>query len=261
MNEPRFARLQQSLEQGFTLTPKAIFQEAWQRIQGAKMPILLATIGVVGCWLLLNQLLVTVSGEGEETSWSMSLLGLLISMIMAPMSGGLDMMGVHRSVDRPIRPNQIFDYFRYLLPLALASMIMGIISSLFLPLGQSLGLPTMLSMLPTLILSVALMFTFPLILEKGLSPVQAITTSLRLFARQWMVLLSIHLMMMLLFMGAVLTFGIGLVWVAPLYIVVKGILYREACGIEGMPEEQQVPSFNTAPNTQKNNTPKDRFDA
>ncbi|OIN04310.1 hypothetical protein [Oceanisphaera psychrotolerans] len=255
MNEPRFARLQQSLEQGFTLSPKAVFQEAWQRIQGAKMPILLATIGVVGCWLLLNQLLMTVSGEGEEASWNTTLLGLLISMVMAPMSGGLDMMGVHRAVDRPIRPNQIFDYFRYLLPLALTSMLMGIISSLFLPLGQSLGLPPMLSMLPTLVMSVALMFTFPLILEKGLTPVQAIITSLRLFARQWLALLSVHLLMVVLFMGAVLTFGIGLVWVAPLYIVVKGILYREACGVEGIPDHQQNPTFPSP------ESPKDRFDA
>ncbi|WP_245879550.1 hypothetical protein [Zobellella endophytica] len=237
MNEPRFTRLQRSLEQGFALAPKAVFQEAWQRIYGAKMPILLAAIGVVGCWLLLNQLLVMVTGKGDENMWSSSLLGLLISMIMAPMSGGLDMMGIHRAADRPIRPNQIFDYFRYLLPLALASMIMGLITSLFLPLGQSLGLPPMLAMLPTLILSVALMFTFPLILEKRLSPLQAILTSLRLFARQWLAMVLIHMLLVLFFMAAVMSFGIGLIWVAPLYIVVKGIIYREACGIEGAPDQ------------------------
>ncbi|WP_417614427.1 hypothetical protein [Oceanisphaera sp.] len=233
MNEPRFARLQRSLQQGFTLAPKVIFQEAWQRIHGAKMPILLATIGVVGCWLVLNQLLVAVSGDSEEMTWGVSLLGLAISMIIAPMSAALDMMGVHRAVDRPIRPNQIFDYFRFLLPLAVASLLMGIISSLFMPLGQMLGLSPVLSMLPTLILSVALMFTFPLILDKGMTPIQAITTSLRLFARQWLALLTIHILMLLLFMGAVFTLGVGLIWVVPMYIVVKGILYREACGVEG----------------------------
>ncbi|WP_445398577.1 hypothetical protein [Zobellella sp. An-6] len=257
MNEPRFARLQRSLEQGFELAPKAVLQEAWGRIHGAKLPILLAAIGVVGCWLLLNQLLVLTGGEGEESVWSASLLGLAISMVMAPMSGGLDMMGIHRAVDRPIRPSQIFDYFRSLLPLALASLLMGIITSLFLPLGQSLGLPPMLTMLPTLVLSVALMFTFPLILEKGLNPLQAILTSLRLFARQWMALLLLHMLLVLCFMAAVMTFGIGLIWVAPLYIVVKGIIYREACGVEGAGPtaregEPQPSSFNQS---------KDRFDA
>ena len=254
MNEPRFARLQQSLQQGFTLAPKAVFQEAWQRIHGAKMPILLAAIGVVGCWLVLNQLLVSVAGEEEQVSWGVSLLGLGISMIMAPMSAALDMMGVFRAVDRPIRPNQIFDYFRFILPLAVASLLMGIISSLFMPLGQVLGLPPVLSILPTLVLSVALMFTFPLILDKGMTPIQAITTSLRLFAKQWMLLLSIHLLMLLLFMGAIFTLGVGLIWVIPLYVVVKGILYREACGVEGSNVAASGPSSSL-------NSSKDHFEA
>ncbi|GGB37645.1 hypothetical protein GCM10011502_08600 [Oceanisphaera marina] len=254
MNEPRFARLQQSLQQGFTLAPKAVFQEAWQRIHGAKMPILLAAIGVVGCWLVLNQLLVSVAGEEEQVSWGVSLLGLGISMIMAPMSAALDMMGVFRAVDRPIRSNQIFDYFRFILPLAVASLLMGIISSLFMPLGQMLGLPPVLSILPTLVLSVALMFTFPLILDKGMTPIQAITTSLRLFAKQWMLLLSIHLLMLLLFMGAIFTLGVGLIWVIPLYVVVKGILYREACGVEGSNVAASGPSSSL-------NSSKDHFEA
>lgn len=254
MNEPRFARLQQSLQQGFTLAPKAIFQEAWQRIHGAKMTILLAAIGVVGCWLVLNQLLATVAGDGEEMSWGVSLLGLGISMIIAPMSAALDMMGVHRAVERPIRPNQIFDYFRFLLPLAVASLLMGIISSLFMPLGQMLGLSPVLSLLPTLVLSVALMFTFPLILDKGMTPLQAITTSLRLFAKQWLLLLSIHILMLLLFMGAIFTLGVGLVWAIPMYVVVKGILYREACGVEGT---DAAPSSTT----RSLNSSKDHFEA
>lgn len=254
MNEPRFARLQRSLQQGFTLAPKTILQEAWQRIHGAKMPILLAAIGVVGCWLVLNQLLVSMAGEAEQASWGVSLLGLGISMIIAPMSAALDMMGVFRAVDRPIRPNQIFDYFRFLLPLAVASLLMGIISSLFMPLGQMLGLSPVLSLLPTLVLSVALMFTFPLILDKGMTPVQAITTSLRLFAKQWMQLLSIHILMLLLFMGAIFTLGVGLVWVIPMYVVVKGILYREACGVEGSNVASSGPSSSL-------NSSKDHFEA
>lgn len=254
MNKPQFSRLQQSLQHGFTLSPKAVFQEAWQRIMGAKMPMLLAAIGVTGCWLVLNQLLVSVGGESEQVSWQTSLLGLVISMVMAPMSASLDMIGVHRAVDRPIRPNQIFDYFRFLLPLAVTSLLMGLISSLFLPIGQLLGLPMVLSLLPTLILSVALMFTFPLILEKGFAPIQAITTSLRLFARQWLTLLTIHLLLALLFMAAAFTLGVGLIWAVPMYITVKGILYREACGVEG--------NTDMTPNaTSSLNSAKDHFDA
>lgn len=37
MNTPDFTRLQQSLERGFALDPKAVLQESWQRIYGAKL--------------------------------------------------------------------------------------------------------------------------------------------------------------------------------------------------------------------------------
>lgn len=252
MNTPDFTRLQQSLERGFTLDPKAVLQESWQRIYGAKLTMVLAAIGVAGCWLVLNQLLLPLSGSDEEP-WSGSLLGLIISMVVAPMSGGLDMMGIHRSVDRAIRPSQIFDYFRYILPLAVASLLMGFMTSLFLPLGASLGLPAAVAMLPTLVLSMALMFVFPLILEKGMSPVQAILVSLRLFARQWLNLIVIHLLLVVLFMAAILSFGIGLIWVAPLYMTVKGIIYREACGVGGHHKDEDEHSASRSPSPSANN--------
>ena len=184
MTEPRFSRLHTSLQQGFTLSPNVILKEAWQRIHGAKLPIILATLGVVGVWLVLNQLLVTISGDEEELSWEVNLLGLVISMLMAPMTAALDMIGVHRAADKTVRPNQIFDYFKFIVPLAITSMIMGLLTSLFIPLSLSVGLSPIVGMIPTMLMSIALMFTFPLIIDKGFTPLQAITTSLRLFSRQ-----------------------------------------------------------------------------
>ncbi|MGO4998998.1 hypothetical protein [Oceanisphaera sp. W20_SRM_FM3] len=240
MNEPRFARLQQSLQHGFSLDLKAIFQEAWTRIHGAKLPLIMAALGVAGCWLALSQVSAQLVPNPDEASWQLSLLSLLISMGLAPMTAALDMMGIFRAVDRPIRSNQIFNYFSFLLPLAVASLLMGLLSAGLMAVIQVLGLPTVLSMLPMLLLSVALMFTFPLILEKGFTPLQAIMTSLKLFARQWLQLLAIQVCFVLLFMVAILSLGIALIWVAPLFMVAKGIIYREVCGVEG-----EQPNSNT----------------
>ena len=255
MTEPRFSRLHTSLQQGFTLSPNAILKEAWQRIHGAKLPIILATLGVVGVWLVLNQLLVTISGDEEELSWEVNLLGLVISMLMAPMTAALDMIGVHRAADKTVRPNQIFDYFKFIVPLAITSMIMGLLTSLFIPLSLSVGLSPLVGMIPTMLMSIALMFTFPLIIDKGFTPLQAITTSLRLFSRQWVALFSIHIMLVLVFVVAILSFGIGFIWAIPLYMVTKGIIYRQACGIDSldMTNSNQDPTA-TPPS-------KDHFDA
>ncbi|WP_319784209.1 hypothetical protein [Oceanisphaera sp. IT1-181] len=263
MNEPRFARLQQSLQQGFTLEPKAIFKEGWARINGAKMPLILAALGVAGFWLVLSQVSTRLVPNPEEASWQLSLLGLLVSMGLAPMTAALDMMGIARSVDKPIRPNQIFNYFGSLVPLAAASLLMGILSAALMAVIQMLGLPAVLTMLPMLLLSVALMFTFPLILEKGFTPLQAIMTSLKLFSRQWLQLLAIQVFFILMFIVAILSLGIALIWVAPLFMVVKGIIYREVCGVEGETDNKdaglnsdvlsaQPPSLNSS---------KDKFEA
>ena len=259
MNEPRFARLQQSLQQGFTLTPKAIFQEAWTRIHGAKMPLILAALGVAGCWLVLSQLSVSLVPDPEEASWQLSLISLLITMALAPMTASLDMMGIYRSVDRPIRANQIFNYFGFLLPLGVASLLMGILSAVLMTAIQALGLPGILSMLPMVLLSVALMFTFPLILEKGFTPLQAIITSLKLFARQWPQLLAIQMFFILLFVIAILSLGIALIWVAPLFMVVKGIIYRDVCGVEG--DTTALSSDPQSAQSAALNTNKDSFEA
>ena len=68
MNEPRFTRLQQSLHQGFTVAPKVIFQEAWTRIYGAKLTLLLAALGVAGCAIAGSLLLAALTGEGETAN-------------------------------------------------------------------------------------------------------------------------------------------------------------------------------------------------
>lgn len=254
MNNPRFARLQQSLQQGFSLDPKVIFKEAWARIHGAKLPLIIAALGVAGCWLALNQVSAQIVPNPEEASWQLSLLSLLITMVLAPMTAALDMMGIFRSVDKPIRSNQIFNYFGFLLPLAVASLLMGILSAALMAVIQMLGLPALLTMLPMLLLSVALMFTFPLILEKGFTPLQAIITSLKLFARQWLQLLAIQVCFVLLFIVAILSLGIALIWVAPLFMVAKGIIYREVCGVEG-----ELPNSDT--DSSALNTNKDHFQA
>lgn len=257
MNKLGFPRLEQSLKAGFTLDVKAVFQEAWTRIDGAKMPLILAALGVAGCWLALSQLSGALVPNPEEASWQLSLIGLLVSMGLAPMTAALDMMGIYRSVDRPIRANHIFNYFNFLLPLAIASLLMGVLSALLMAVIQMLGLPGLLSMLPMLLLSVALMFTFPLILEKGFSPIHAMMTSLQLFARQWLQLLAIQILFILLFVIAILSFGVALIWVAPLFMVVKGIIYRDVCGVEGVEPDHDAPS---APSTSLN-TNKDNFEA
>ena len=257
MNNPRFARLQQSLQQGFSLDPKVIFKEAWARINGAKLPLLLAALGMVGFTIAGSLLLTALTSEGEAAQVTIvtTLFNFVFVVLIAVLNTALELMGVHRAVNKPIRATQIFDCFTFMLPIAMAYLLMLIGMAVLVVVTTALGLPLMASMGLVGILMISMSFSFLLIVDKGLKPLAAILTSMRLFARQWWQLLLIYLLSTLLVIVAAFSFGILLIWAIPLYITIKGIVYREACGVEG-------PSSNEALiSTPSLNTSKDKFEA
>ncbi|WP_421186273.1 hypothetical protein [Aeromonas hydrophila] len=225
--------LEQSLSQGYRLDLKGVLQESWQQTRRTGFGLLLAIVGVMAIWFLLSNHLLTpyVGPEGDVDMDIALMLSLFITVVMSPMTSSLDMLGLQQSVGVRAHPNQVFDYFRHFLRLGSLSLLGSLITSLFGPLFELLGLPVMLAFIPSALIGMGLVFTVPLVLERGLSPVQAILVSLRLFARGWPSIVLLHGVMMALFFLARIPMGLGLIWVAPLYFNCKGILYRDLCGV------------------------------
>ncbi|MFQ2265603.1 hypothetical protein ACK321_05925 [Aeromonas hydrophila] len=225
--------LEQSLSQGYRLDLKGVLQESWQQTRRTGFGLLLAIVGVMAIWFLLSNHLLTpyVGPEGDVDMDIALMLSLFITVVMSPMTSSLDMLGLQQSVGVRAHPNQVFDYFRHFLRLGSLSLLGSLITSLFGPLFELLGLPVMLAFIPSALIGMGLVFTVPLVLERGLSPVQAILVSLRLFARGWPSIVLLHGVMMALFFLALIPMGLGLIWVAPLYFNCKGILYRDLCGV------------------------------
>ncbi|MDD9209170.1 hypothetical protein [Aeromonas dhakensis] len=225
--------LEQSLSQGYRLDLKGVLQESWQQTRRTGFGLLLAIVGVMAIWFLLSNHLLTpyVGPEGDVDMDIALMLSLFITVVMSPMTSSLDMLGLQQSVGVRVHPNQVFDYFRHFLRLGSLSLLGSLITSLFGPLFELLGLPVMLAFIPSALIGMGLVFTVPLVLERGLSPVQAILVSLKLFARGWPSIVLLHGVMMALFFLALIPMGLGLIWVAPLYFNCKGILYRDLCGV------------------------------
>ncbi|EMN4465490.1 DUF2189 domain-containing protein [Aeromonas hydrophila] len=225
--------LEQSLSQGYRLDLKGVLQESWQQTRRTGFGLALAIAGVMAIWFLLSNHLLTpyVGPEGDVDMDIALMLSLFITVVMSPMTSSLDMLGLQQSVGVRAHPNQVFDYFRHFLRLGSLSLLGSLITSLFGPLFELLGLPVMLAFIPSALIGMGLVFTVPLVLERGLSPVQAILVSLRLFARGWPSIVLLHGVMMALFFLALIPMGLGLIWVAPLYFNCKGILYRDLCGV------------------------------
>lgn len=224
--------LEQSLSQGYRLDLQGVLKEAWQQTRRTGFGLALAIAGVMAIWILLSNTLLTpyVAREGGDMDMAL-ILSLLVTVIMSPMTSSLDMLGLQQSVGVRARPSQVFDFFRHFLRLGSLSLLGSLITSLFGPLFELLGVPVMLAFIPSALVGMGLVFTVPLVLERGLSPAQAILVSLKLFARGWPSIVLLHGVMLALFFLALIPMGLGLIWVAPLYFNCKGILYRDLCGV------------------------------
>ncbi|MGU5754002.1 hypothetical protein ACV1EG_14230 [Aeromonas caviae] len=224
--------LEQSLSQGYRLDLQWVLKEGWQQTRRTGFGLALAIAGVMAIWILLSNTLLTpyVAREGGDMDMAL-ILSLLVTVIMSPMTSSLDMLGLQQSVGVRARPSQVFDFFRHFLRLGSLSLLGSLITSLFGPLFELLGVPVMLAFIPSALVGMGLVFTVPLVLERGLSPAQAILVSLKLFARGWPSIVLLHGVMLALFFLALIPMGLGLIWVAPLYFNCKGILYRDLCGV------------------------------
>lgn len=223
--------MERSLTQGYRLDIRGILQEGWTQTRGHGFGLLLAIAGVVAIWLLLTQVMVAPHLAGDEEQDLTLLLSLLITVLISPMTSALDMLGLQQSLGVRARAGQVFDFFRHFVRLGSLSLLSTLCTSLFGPLFAVLGLPVTLALVPSVLLGMGLIFSVPLVLERGVSPLQAILLSLRLFIRGLPTLLLLHGIMFVLFFLALIPMGLGLIWVAPLYYNIKGILYRDLCGI------------------------------
>lgn len=222
--------LEQALRQGYRLDMKALFKEAWALTRHGGFGLFFAILAVGCIWILGNQALLSLWSDAASMQ-ILLLQGLLLAALLSPLTAALDMLGVQRSVGIRVRATMIFDYLRHFVVLATASLLINLMSGVFGPLLNQSGVPDVIGMLPSILIGIAMLFTVPLILERGLTPVQAIWTSMRLFAKAWPQLLVIHAVLAALLIVAMLPLGLGLIFMAPYYFTIKGVIYREVCGV------------------------------
>ena len=84
---------------------------------------------------------------------------------------------------------------------------------------------------PGIYLSVAYMFTWPLIVEKGLSPWQALEASRKAVTHCWFRSLGLFTLLSLIMVLAAFALLIGLLWAIPLMMLAYGVLYRIIFGV------------------------------
>ena len=89
----------------------------------------------------------------------------------------------------------------------------------------------MLLIIPGIYLSIAYMFTLPLIIEKNMDFWQAMETSRKAVSQHWFKLFFIGALMMFICLISAIPLGLGLIWTLPMFVALHGALYRRIFGI------------------------------
>lgn len=237
--------IEEALNRGYNFSIGELLGEAWNKTKGTKGIIWGGFIVFYGAMIaacLVLFLVMSVFGTlgalglaslGGDSSGGMLAAGALgaillivlfslaLMAVVYPFVAGINMVGIRQAAGQPVRFAEVFSHFGRTLPLLLAAILMSILISI----GYSLFI------LPGIYLSIALMLTIPLVVERKLPAWQAIVTSCRAINQHWFKVFFLYAALGIILFLSMLPLFIGLIWTFPMFIVAQGILYRTIFGV------------------------------
>lgn len=206
-----------------------VLSEAWEKTSGAKWTIHLAFIyyflvmmGLsIGIGILIVALTETIQGDAGMVI-SQVLSQVVINLVSLPLTMGIVLIAIRRSVGAPINAGTVFSCFSKTMQLFATLVLM----SLMITIGF------VLLVIPGIYLAVAYYMAMPLVVEKGLSPWQAMEVSRKTITRRWFSVFGLFIILGIIFTVSLIPLGLGAIWTLPMMMIAYGILYRNMFGVE-----------------------------
>ncbi len=226
-----------SIENGiagnYEFSIRAIIAEAWDKTSGSKgtfwlallfyMLVMIAVMMASGFVLGLMGLTYTEGDPiGKMIVW-MVISQVVQMAVLLPLGLGFFMIGLKRASGATVGATEIFGYFPKTLPLLGTTVLMYLM--------VAVGL--CLLVLPGIYLMVAYVLAMPLVVEKNLSPWQALEASRKAVTHRWFRFVGLYIAVMLIMLVAMIPLGIGLIWAYPMFMLIAGIVYRNIFGYAG----------------------------
>ncbi len=132
------------------------------------------------------------------------------------------MIGVRRAVDQPFTFKMIFQYFGFIVPLLLTTLLLYVL----------VAIGFVLLIIPGIYLSVSYTFALLLVIEKKMGIWEALETSRKAVTHRWFSLFFFWIILSVIMMISAIPIGIGLIWTIPMGCIAYGIMYRNMFGVE-----------------------------
>jgi hypothetical protein len=212
----------------YDFTIGGLLREAWAKTKGVKGAIWAgsAIMYVVMIVIIAGGALVLPQSGGD--GWnplamaSDVLFQLLSNAVMVVFSAGIINIAIRKLVGETVGWKMVFDG----IPVAGKLIVAGILQSLLIMIGF------LLLILPGIYLSIGYCMTIPLIVDRKMSPWQAMEASRKAVHEEWWKIFGLFLVLGLIVFLASLPLGLGLIWVWPMFVVCGALVYRTLFGIE-----------------------------
>lgn len=220
--------IEEALSRRYNFSISDVLGEAWRRTKGTKGLIIGGFVvfyaAMFAATLVLNLvfgLFGALTGGGMGFMIISSIISMLATVLAYPFLAGINMIGIRQAAGQPLQFNEIFNHFDRTVPVVITVLLMTLLSII----GYALFV------IPGIYLSIAYLLAIPLVVERGLSPWQAMEASRKAISQHWFKVFGLFLLLGILLSLSAIPLGIGLVWTLPMMIVAIGVLYRTIFGV------------------------------
>ncbi len=249
----RYGSLGKGLRGEYNFRISEVLKEAWGLTKGTKRYVVAGTVIMYSITFALKFIAGHLIKNTDSTGliYGIQALYQFISMAVTyPLSAGIMMIGIRRSVGLSISFSSIFSYFGRIVSLFIAN----ILQMIFLVIGF------FLLVIPFIYLSVAYCLAIALIVDKNFGPWRALETSRKAVTHRWFKIAVLGFIIMLIISLSVIPMFVGFVWISisaiskyigfiwisisavpliwtlPMTVTAYGILYRNVFGVEAAKE-------------------------
>jgi len=224
-SDGEYGSVETALAGQYEIRPVEIIKEAWATMVGMKLQVWIAFIIYMvlsATYAGVQYFLVGEPGDLHFKPVGYLALSLLQILIFAPMGAGLFMIAIKHSVGGQAQFMEIFQHFDKTVPLFLCTLIFYIL----------VIIGFVLLIIPGVYLLVAFSMAVPLVVEKNMSPWEALMTSRKALTHKWFSIFGLNILLILVVVAGFLALLVGAIWALPAAILAFAIAYRNIFGVE-----------------------------
>lgn len=214
--DPSSGKLQRQLNPNWTIGE--VLSEAWKLKDGFKGTYWGALLIYILISTILSAVFEFVAGDSNIM---MFITQVVLVLITLPLTIGLMMIAIKRSVGTPTAASMVFDYYPKTIPVFLTYLLMIVM--------VVIGL--VLLVLPGIYLMFAYALALPLVADKGMGAWEALEASRKALTPCWFRFFGLGIIATVIIVVSAIPLGIGWIWTLPFLGLAMAVVYRDVVGV------------------------------